>query len=83
MVNDTIHGMEGGRSQVEYLISVKEYDLTPAEKSFLSDYHATQFFRCKDCRKYEPLNQSCIENDGIMLPNFYCGLWEKKDGEQE
>ena len=35
---------------------------------------------CNDCRHYEPLTQSCTEQDGIMTPNFYCGLGESKEG---
>ena len=44
---------------------------------------AVPVIRCKDCRHYEALTESCNDGiDGIMLPEFYCGNAEPKDGEQ-
>ena len=39
---------------------------------------------CKDCRYYDALTESCNDGiDGIMLPEFYCGNAEPKDGDGE
>ena len=45
---------------------------------------AVPVIRCKDCRHYEALTESCNDGiDGIMLPEFYCGNAEPKDGDGE
>ena len=41
-----------------------------------------ELVRCKDCKHYDSFSQECRNGiDGIMIPNFYCGNAERKDGE--
>ena len=54
----------------EYIIKVKESDLTPSEKMCLKDYHPVELVRCRDCKHYDI--DFCKLRRHESSPDFSC-----------
>lgn len=38
---------------------------------------------CKDCRRYDPLAETCRWMGGLISPEFYCGNAEPKEDDED
>jgi len=64
----------------EYI--VKPYN-DDDEQTVIREWHPEELIRCKDCRRYDPLAETCRWMGGLISPEFYCGNAEPKEDDDD